>query len=191
MRRLIYYVAATLDGFIAHEDGSLDGFPWDDAYGNDLLASFPETFPVHLRGETGTRVGNKWFDAVLMGRKTYAVGLQQGVTSPYPTLDQYVFSRTLKESPDAQVHLVAQDAPSVVAALKRESGKAIWLCGGANLATTLLGEGLVDGLILKLNPVLFGSGIPLFGRRIEPAPLELTASKIYRSGHAVLHYTLK
>src|SRR5690606_32914308 len=100
MRELIYYVASTLDGFIAHEDGSFEGFPWDDAYGADLFASFPETIPAHLREGQSTRAGNKYFDAVLMGRKTYEVGLQEGITSPYPTLEQYVFSRTMKESPD-------------------------------------------------------------------------------------------
>jgi len=46
MRQVFYYVASTLDGFIAHEDGSHDGFPWDDEYGSDLLTSFPETFPA-------------------------------------------------------------------------------------------------------------------------------------------------
>ena len=48
MRELIYYVAATLDGFIAHEDGSFDGFPWDDAFVADLFARFPETLPTCL-----------------------------------------------------------------------------------------------------------------------------------------------
>lgn len=191
MRELIYYVATTLDGFIAHEDGSFDGFPWDDAYGSDLFASFPETIPAHLRGEGGTRADNKRFDAVLMGRKTYEVGLQDGVTNPYPTLDQYVFSRTTKESPDEHVTLVSENAVDVVNALKQESGKAIWLCGGANLATTLFAADLIDRLIVKLNPVLFGAGIPLFAGNIKQTTLELTDSKIYRSGHVLLHYRVK
>lgn len=191
MRKLIYYVAATLDGFIAREDGSHDGFLWDDAYGADLAASFPETIPVHLRGRDGSRADNRRFDAVLMGRKTYEVGLQEGITSPYPTLDQYVFSRTMKESPSAHVTLVRENAVEVVNALKQESGKAIWLCGGAGLATTLLAADVIDGLIVKVNPVLFGSGIPLFAEDIKQTTLELTDSKVYRSGHVLLHYRVK
>ncbi len=84
MRELVYYIASTLDGFIAHVDGSFDGFPWDDEYGTDLFASFPETIPAHLQGAKGAPDDNKWFDTVLMGRKTYEVGLREGITNPYP-----------------------------------------------------------------------------------------------------------
>ena len=66
-----------------------------------------------------------------------------------------------------------------------------WLCGGAELATTLFQVGLVDRLIVKLNPVVFGSEIPLLGRRIEPIQLELTESKVYRSGHVLLWYSVR
>ncbi len=117
--------------------------------------------------------------------------LRVGVTSPYPTLDQYVFSRTMKESPDEQVEIVAENAVDVVAALKEETGKAIWLCGGANFAATLFSADLIDELIVKLNPVLFGSGIPLFGRGIEQTSLDLTDSTIYSTGHVLLHYVVK
>lgn len=191
MRELVYYVAATLDGFIAHRDGSFDGFPWDNDYGAELFRSFPETIPAHLRGDKGTRADNRWFDTVLMGRKTYEVGLREGITNPYPTLDQYVFSRTMKESPDPNVALVAGDAVEVVRELKRQPGKSIWLCGGAGLAAVLFEADLIDRLIVKLNPVLFGAGIPLVGAEIKPSALELTESKIFDSGHLLLHYRVK
>ncbi len=55
MRELVYYVASSIDGFIAHEDGTFDGFPWDDAFIADLVETFPETFPVHLREVLGGR----------------------------------------------------------------------------------------------------------------------------------------
>ena len=188
MRDVVYYVAVTLDGYIAHADGSFDGFPWDEAFVADLFASFPETIPAHLHRNRISRADNKWFDAVLMGRKTYEVGVREGITCPYPTLDQYVFSRTMQESPDEQVELVTEHAVEVVTGLKEQPGKAVWLCGGADLATTLLKASLIDRLILKVNPVLFGSGIPLFLNNIQPTELELTDSKAYGSGHVVLHY---
>jgi dihydrofolate reductase len=191
MRDLVYYVASTLDGFIAHADGSFDGFPWDDEYGADLLASFPETFPIHLKDAKNSSNDNKWFDTVLMGRKTYEVGLKEGVTNPYPTLDQYVFSRTLSKSPDRGIKLITDNAVETVRALKQESGKAIWLCGGADIATTLLEANLIDKIIVKLNPVTFGSGIGLFSKTIAPTALKLTGHKIYNSGHIVLHYQVQ
>lgn len=191
MRELVYYVAVTIDGFIAHPDGSFDKFPWDADYGADLAEEFPETLPAHLRSAEHRSLENRWFDAVLMGRTTYEVGLKEGIASPYPTLRQYVFSRSYDESPDPQVTIVSRDAVEVVRALKQEGGKAIWLCGGSALATTMLTAGLIDRLILKLNPVVFGSGIPLFAPVVTQVLTTLTDHKRYPSGHMVLHYDLK
>lgn len=191
MRELIYYVAVTLDGFIAHPDGSFDKFPWDNDYGADLAQTFPETLPAHARPAEHRSLENRWFDTVLMGRNTYEVGLKVGIGSPYPTLRQYVFSRNYTESPDPQVTLVSGDAVEAVQALKQEDGKAIWLCGGSVLATTLLTAGLIDRLILKLNPVVFGSGIPLFAPVVTQVLTELTDLKRYPSGHMILYYNLK
>jgi dihydrofolate reductase len=191
MRKLIYFVASTLDGFIAHPDGSFGGFPWDEAYLAALLESFPETFPAPMRPGAPTRADNRWFDAVLMGRKTYEVGLREGLTSPYPTLAQYVFSRSMPESPHSEVTLVRDDVRDIVPDLKQQTGKAIWLCGGADLAGSLFAAGLVDELIVKVNPVLFGSGIPRLGPTVERTVLALTESVVYPSGHIRLHYSVR
>lgn len=173
MRLLKYYVATSVDGFIAHEDGSFDGFPWDD----EVVADFFESFA--------------WFDTVLMGRKTYEVGLREGKTSPYPMMKQYVFSQTMTESPDENVTLVSEEGIERVQMLKQQPGKAIWLCGGSDLASKLFAANLIDEIILKVNPVLFGSGIPLFSRKEKLTKLELTTNKIYNNGTAVLFYQIK
>lgn len=193
---ITYYVASSLDGFIAHEDGTWGGFLTEGEHFADLFASFPETLPDHLRDvlpdhlreALGVRGVSKRFDVVLMGRGTYEEGLKLGVTHPYPTMKQYLFSRTMTESPDAQVELVSENAVAVVGALKHEPGKDIWLCGGG-LATTLFSE--IDEMIVKLNPVLLGSGIPLFSGDVQQTDLELTDSKVYRNGFMLLHYRLK
>jgi dihydrofolate reductase len=191
MRDLIYYVASTLDGFIAHHDGSFDGWPWDDAYGADLAETFPDTIPAHLRTPANAHAANKWFDVVLMGRKTYEVALNEGITSPYPNMQQYVFSRTMQQSPDADVTLVSGNTVDVVRELKQGTGKAIWLCGGADLAGTLFAADLIDQMIVKLNPVLFGTGVPMFAPVAKQAALELTNHKSYPSGHVVLYYRVR
>ena len=172
MRPLKYYVATTLDGFIAHPDGSFDGFPFDQEVVADFFAAF------------------EGFDAVLMGRKTYEVGLREGKTDPYPMMKGYLFSRTMEASPDDNVELISQDAASRVQALKEEPGKAIWLCGGAELASTLFAADLIDELILKLNPVVFGAGISLLSGAVEPTRFELTEHKAYDGGTVLLHYRL-
>jgi dihydrofolate reductase len=174
MRKLIYHVASTLDGFIAHEDHTVEGFVYEGEHVTDYLES--------LRND---------YDIVLMGRKTYEFGFQFGVTSPYPWMKQYVFSRSMESSPDPNVELVSQNIIDFVKKLKEETGKDIYLCGGADLAGRLIGEGLLDEIVLKLNPVVFGTGIPLFSGAIKQTDLELTGSKVYANGVVLLRYGVK
>ena len=191
MRPLTYYVACSVDGFIAHLDGSHTGFAQDQDYFIDLFSTFPETLPTHLRDVMGIHGENRWFDTVLMGRKTYEIGLKEGVTSPYSHLKQYLFSRSLATSPDAAVELVADNTVEFVTALKQEPGQGIWLCGGGILASTLFAHHLIDQLILKVNPFLMGAGIPLFASPIPQTALELGDRTIYANGVVLLHYTIK
>ncbi len=191
MREVVYYVAVTADGFIARSDGSFDGFPWSDRFGAELRARFPETFPAHLAKGGSAPVKNRRFDTVLMGRRTWEVGLEEGVTDPYPTLRSFVFSTTLEASPDSRVTLVPSGAEGVVRRLKAEPGLSIWLCGGSELAGSLFAAGLIDRLIVKHNPVLFGSGIPLLGRGVDPAPLRLESLDSFDGGHLLLEYAVE
>ena len=174
MRKLKYHVAATLDGFIAHPDSTIDGFLEEGEHVTEYLES--------LRND---------YDIVLMGRRTYEFGFQFGVTNPYPWMKQYVVSRTMEESPDPNVELVSQNIIDLVRGLKEETGRDIYLCGGADLAGSLIASGLVDEIILKLNPVVFGSGISLFSGSISRTDLELTGSKIYGNGVVLLSYRVK
>ncbi|MGB7085914.1 MAG: dihydrofolate reductase family protein [Phormidesmis sp.] len=190
MRDLTYYVACSVDGFIAHNSGSHDGFSQEDDYIADIAVEFPETFPAQFRAALNIEADNQHFDTVLMGRRTYKVGLDAGISNPYPHLKQYVFSRSLEKSPDEGVELVSDDAIARVKTLKNESGKGIWLCGGAMLATALFNEKLIDRLILKVNPFLMGSGISLFAGVIKQTPLMLTAHKIYTNGVSRLDYQI-
>lgn len=100
MRTVTYYIACTVDGFIARPDRSFDGFLMDGEHLTDLVRRFPETMPGHLHEALGVSGEATRYDAVLMGRRTYDVGLSAGITSPYPHLTQYVFSRTLPPSTD-------------------------------------------------------------------------------------------
>jgi dihydrofolate reductase len=129
MSKLIYLIACTVDRFIARKDGSFDFFLMEGEHVADFLSTFPETIPAHLWDMLGITADNQHFDSVLMGRRTYEVGVKEGITNPYPQMNQYLFSRTLQQSLDPAVELVSSDPVTFVRELKQQPGKDIWLCG--------------------------------------------------------------
>ncbi|MDP9950741.1 MULTISPECIES: dihydrofolate reductase family protein [Streptomyces] len=194
MRRLVYYIATTLDGFIAGPDGAdptgPNGFwPIPDDYLQHIVTEYPETLPAPARAALSVTAEGARFDTVLEGRRSYEIGLAAGITDAYPHLRHLVFSRTLSESPDPAVELVADDPVAKVRELKQEDGKDIWLIGGAELANALYAE--IDQLVLKVGSLTIGAGIPLFSHKstFEPRRWELTDHVSLKSGALFLTYT--
>ncbi|WP_370636600.1 dihydrofolate reductase family protein [Spirosoma sp. KNUC1025] len=121
MRKLIYDVAASLDSFIAHSNGSIEGFQAEGDFVSDFLER------IHT------------YDAVLMGRKTYewgfALGMQPGepaYTQINPQLKNYIFSSSMHFENGPLIQLVTEEAPNFVRGLKTQPGNPIWLCGGVS-----------------------------------------------------------
>ncbi|AEY86024.1 MULTISPECIES: dihydrofolate reductase family protein [Streptomyces] len=190
MRKLTYFVAGTIDGFIAGPDGDYDFFsPYlTEDYLPHLTVDFPETLPTPARAALGVAdAPNTHFDTVVMGRGTYEPGLAAGLTSPYAHLRQIVVSRSLGVSPDASVEVTTEDPVALVRRLKQEEGLGVWLCGGGDLAGQLLPE--IDELIVKQYPVVAGSGIPLFRAEFSPRAFKLTGSRVFDNGTIALTYT--
>lgn len=187
MRELTYYVAVTIDGFIAGPDGDFGFFPVEGDHLPALIEEFPETMPVHVRTALGlTDVPNRRFDTVVMGRRTWEPAREAGLTSAYPHLDQHVFSRTLRERPDDTVTVVDEEPVDYVRRLKKRDGLGIWLCGGGDLAGALLPE--IDELILKVNPIVAGSGRPLFTSDFAARAFRFEGARTYDSGVIVQRY---
>ncbi|WP_433710789.1 dihydrofolate reductase family protein [Nocardia sp. CA-084685] len=190
MRKLTYYVASTIDGFIATEEGSVDFFPVGGDHGPAITAQYPETLPTKVRESLGIDQRNRYFDTVLMGRKTHDFGVRTGTSSPYSHLRQFVVSTTLPESPDPSVELISGDPLATVRELKRDNGLGIWLCGGGELAQVLLPE--IDQIFLKLYPVVLGRGRSLFGsgpRLPEAARFRVITSRVFEDGVAFVKYS--
>ena len=187
MRKLVYYVASTIDGFIAAPDGSYDFFGLHPDTAAHLVAEWPQTFPTHAHEQLGIDHPRGRFDTVLLGRASYEPALSIGVTSPYAHLTQYVFARSLPPSDDPAVEIVSGDPVAFVRDLKRRPGADIWLCGGGQLAGQLLPE--VDELVVKLNPVVVGSGIPLVDHTFAPQHLTLLDAAPIGGGVVMLRYT--
>ncbi len=170
MQTVSYHVATSVDGFIAEADGSFDRFLLAGEHVKDYLAALQE------------------YGSVIMGRRTYQVALDMGVMDPYPHLDTYVFSRSMGESPHPHVRLVTGDLAQFVATLRSQDGKGIYLSGGGHVAAQLLREQLIDELVVKINPIVFGTGIRLFEGEAAFARLVHIATKVFVNGVVVCTY---
>ena len=189
MRRLVYYVATTLDGYIAGPDGGdpsgAEYFPLTPDVIQFIVEQYPETLPGPARAAMGIDDPAKVFDTVLEGRASYEIGLAAGLTDAYPHLRHLVFSTTL-ESQDPSVEIVRSNALDRVRALKAEEGKDLWLVGGGTLAHSLLPE--IDRLILKQNRSVIGAGIPLFNGPFQSHLFRPVDETLLDSGMRVLTY---
>jgi dihydrofolate reductase len=187
MRDLTYYVAVSIDGYIAGPAGEFDRFLVEGDHAAPIWAKYGGTAPTALADAAGLSVEPSPFDTVLMGWNTYAVGLSDH-PSPYRHLRQIVFTREHDAPAGAEdVEFTDRDPVEVVRELKAEDGKGIWLCGGGALAAVLRDE--IDRFALKRNPVLFGDGIPLFvPGDYAPAAFRPTAITPFESGVVLEEY---
>ncbi|MCY0933331.1 dihydrofolate reductase family protein [Streptomyces sp. H34-S4] len=193
MRKLTYFIATSVDGFIGAPDGDGDFFysHLDREFIDFLKAEYPETIAASGRTQLGIEdVDPQHFDAVLMGRGTYEPGLKLGMASPYGHIrQQYVVSRSLTTPPDPTVRLISGDLVAKVRELKAEDGLGIWLCGGADLAGQLIDE--IDEFVVKTYPVFVGTGMPMSRAGFGVRPLELTGVKALGGGQLVTSYAVK
>ncbi|MEW6731362.1 MAG: dihydrofolate reductase family protein [Acidobacteriota bacterium] len=183
MRRVKYFIANSLDNFIARSNGAVDWLFMDGDYG---MATF-----------------FKSIDTVLIGRKTYEFILSQNKRDKKSSskkvknkttsnsMKSYVFSRTIKKPLDEDVKIISENAGEFIRNLKKQPGKDIWLMGGGGLARSLFAEGVVDEISLGVHPVLLGSGIPLFCEIGKQINLELTECKPHPNGVVQLLYRVK
>lgn len=185
MRKLVYYVAVSLDGFIAGPGHQFEAFLAEGDHATVLFGEFGDAIPSEFRKAVGMADTPQRFDTVVMGWNTYLPGLDAGYPSPYAHLRQVIASRSARDVPD-EIELT-DDPLTTVRALKAEDGLDIYLAGGGDLAGQLIDE--IDELVIKRNPMAFGTGIPLFGHhpyRVVPFAHERTRS--FESGVVISEY---
>ena len=171
MRNIILYTAASLDHYIARNNGAIDWLFDDQDYGYT-------NFYAHI-------------DTLLMGNNTYKTVKSFG---SFPHNDRHciVFSHLPKPSTDKEpsVEFVNTNIVPFVAQLKAQAGGDIWLVGGGEINTLLLNAQLIDKMVLSIHPILLGNGIPLFRQPYKTTNWLLTNCQAYQSGLVQLSYNV-
>lgn len=165
MPNVILYLATSLDGFISRKDGSVD---W-----------------LITEGDCGYNEFLKTIDTIIMGRKSYDQLLTFG-KFPYGDKRCIVFSKT-KTGNDENVEFVSGKVSDII---KNIEGN-VWLFGGSDMITSCLKEGVVDQMMIFIQPTLIGEGIPLFGGGYDDIQMILDDVKTYDNGFVGLTYNRK
>ena len=182
MRKVIVSNLISLDGFIARPNGELDWFVTNDEFFEDTPDQLDEA------------------DTLLFGRVTY-----ESFASYWPTemaaeqnpgairdrmnnFQKVVFSTTLSEATWKNSRLVKSDLGAEVTRLKQQPGKDILIFGSGQIVAALTQLGLIDVYRIFLNPVILGSGIPMFAGVTKSVKLKLLLSKTLKSGVIALDY---
>lgn len=173
-RKVVLYIATSLDGYIATNDGDLN-----------FLSS------VEQEGEDyGYYDFVKSVDAVIVGRKTYEKVLSMGFDFPHTDKEAYIITRTPRPS-IGSVQFYTGKLKSLVEELKSKEGKNIYCDGGAEIVNELMKHDLIDEYIISVIPVFLGGGIRLFKDGRSEQKLELLSAKSFDKGLVQLYYRQK
>ncbi len=178
--RVTIHMAASLDGFIARKDGSVDWMETSDTF-EDGATMTPEFIEEFL----------KTIDCYVMGSKTYETALNfeaKGLGWAYGDKPTFVLThRTLKKT-RTSIEFYAGDLARLVNEKLKPHFKSIWFAGGGELSAECLRLGLADEVRYSILPILIGDGISFFEKLDKDVPLHLTEVKTYKSGMVSLCY---
>jgi dihydrofolate reductase len=173
----------TIDGFFAGANGEIDWHSTDDEFNNFAIE----------------QASSSVVDMILFGRVTY-----QMMASYWPTptainddpivahmmnnTPKIVFSRTLEKAEWNNTRLIRDHVAEEIIQLKQQPGKDLILFGSANLMATLVQQDLIDEHRIMVNPVVLGSGTPLFQGVHSSLKLKLANTRVFRNGNVLLTY---
>jgi dihydrofolate reductase len=181
--RVTIHMAASLDGFIARKDGSVDWLETSDEFvdGDTMAPQFVEAFL-------------KTIDCYVMGSRTYETALSftaKGLGWSYG--DKPTFVLTGRELPRIRdtVEFYSGDLAQFVNERLRPAFRSIWFVGGGAVSTECLRLGLADEVRYSILPILIGDGIPFFDKLDRDIALHLAEVKAYKSGTVELLYEMR
>ena len=173
MRKVVLFIAMSLDGYIADLNGSVDWLNGqrDEVENEDTYSEFV-----------------KDIDTVVMGWKTYYQVVTELSPSEqvYSDFISYVITHKERTSTD-KIRFIHESPSNLVRRLKEEDGKDIWICGGASIVQQLMQDGLIDKFYISIIPTILGSGVRLFGPLDVELKLKLMENRNYNGIMEVIY----
>jgi len=185
MRKLIFFMHTSLDGFVAGLQGEMNWIKIDETM-FDFVGTVTDKADTALYGRvTNEMMQNYWPTA---GDQPNATRHDKEHSAWYNKVSKVVLSRTMRDKGLPNTKVIGDHLADNIHQIKKQEGKNILIFGSPSASHSLLGEGLVDEFWLFVNPVLLGHGIPLFNSVNETIKLNLLETKTFSSEVVALHY---
>jgi dihydrofolate reductase len=185
MRNLIFFMHASLDGFVAGPNGEMNWIKIDEEM-FDFVATMTANADTALYGRvTYEMMQNYWPNA---GQKPNASKHDREHSAWYNKVSKVVLSRTLDEKELENTRVLSDHLSENIKEIKKQEGKNILIFGSPRASHSLLSEGLIDEFWIFVNPILLGKGMPLFKGIKDTTKLQLQESKTFNCGVIGLHY---
>ncbi|QZE14478.1 dihydrofolate reductase family protein [Halosquirtibacter laminarini] len=174
MRKVVLFIAMSIDGYIATEDHDLTWLNIAEKEGEDY----------------GYKALYDQADTYIVGRKTYDIicSFTDGKLPQAENMDCYILTKQDIPSQN-NITFYNQDLETLISKLKQKEGKTIVCDGGSEVVKLLMEKNLIDEYIITVIPTILGSGIPLFKGGIDPIKIKAQPSKYFDNGVVQLHYT--
>lgn len=176
MRKIILYIAASLNGKIARKDGSVDWL---------------ESIPNPNNDDYGYSQFYQSIDTTIQGYATYKQVIDWEIKFPYAEKKNYVLTTKQNLNNTEYVEFISKNPLRFLKELKERKGLDIWLIGGGKANTLLLNEGLIDEIRIFLMPIILSDGIDVFETFPKETQLKLVHTISYSSGAVELNYRIE
>jgi dihydrofolate reductase len=184
--RVIYYAAATLDGYIADADDGLDWLTkYEGSFAGEGAQPMKGSYDEFYEG----------IGALVMGSTTYEWVLEHVDDWPYAGRPTWVLSSRALGMPagvdGGEVTVTEADVAEIHSEVVAGAGDHdVWIVGGGNVASQYADAGLLDELVVTVVPVVLGEGKPLFDRGVPGGPMQLAGVRPWDTGMVELRYEI-
>lgn len=185
MRKLIFFMHTSLDGFVAGHNGEMNWIKVDDEM-FDFVGTMTEQSDTALYGRITYEMMQSYWPTA--GEKPNASKHDKEHSAWYNKVSKVVLSKTMQEAGLINTKIFGDHLSENIHKLKQAEGKSILIFGSPRASQSLLNEGLIDEFWLFVNPIILGKGMPLFNEITGTTKLNLVTSKTFACGVIALHY---
>lgn len=185
MRKLIFFMHTSLDGFVAGPNGEMDWIKVDEEI-FDFVGTMTDKADTALYGRVTYEMMEGYWPTA--GEQPDASKHDKEHSKWYNKVPKVVLSGTMQETGLKNTLVISKQLPENINELKQQAGKNILIFGSPGASQSLLNEGLIDEFWLFVNPIILGQGMPLFKDITGTTELKLVESKTFKCGVIALHY---